>query len=270
MAQALSVETDLDRALRYYRNECSEIETPLRSRAITEEEFKALINLYVPTHRFRLIFELLWFCGMRPREACWLQRDNFNEDFTELGYKVAKPRRMPQLDGTVKNVYKSRIVPIPLDLSIRLKKYWEGVKMVSPFGYLFPGESLSTAAKGQFYINPLSLNNDLTKKRAQLGGRWLQKISKGDHLLAPHSFRRSWITRHLDFTGNVAETARAIGHSDFNVTYQYYQPKDSDAKLQEFLEKSRVPETETEVDKLKAEIAELKSLMLRLLNDRQG
>lgn len=264
----LQIETEFDRALRYYKHEVAEIEEPLRNRAVIEQDFKQLINTYPPTNMFRLIWELLWFTGMRPIEACWLQRDNFNEGFTELGYKVAKPRNIKQPDGTIKKSYKSRIVPIPLDLAIRLREYWQDeAKKCSPFGFMFPSFDKARLKQGLFYMSRGTLNAELSNKRKELGSRWLLKNSKGHHLLGPHSFRRGWISRHIDMTQNPAETARAIGHNCLDVTYEYYQPKQMAQRLQKFLKVSRVPEAETEIDRIKQEMAELRQLVLELKND---
>lgn len=87
--------------------------------------------------------------------------------------------------------------------------------------------------KGRYYhIHPRSLNNELDRKRQDLGGRWLEKTQYGDCLIGPHSFRRSWIVHYLDMFKDPAECARAIGHSDISTTYAYYQEIKKDHLVQ--------------------------------------
>ena len=260
------VETEFDRAMRYYKNECSEVQQPLRSRAIEEEHFKQLISLYEPTNRFRIIWELLYFAGMRPIECCWLQRDNFDQQFLRLGYKCAKAIHQRQPDGTVKKIYKSRVVPIPENLAIRLSEYWQETKSISPFGFMFPSFSIPRMKKGLYHIGASTLNMELSCQRVKLGGKWLQRNSYGHHLLSPHSFRRGWITRYMSESKNPFEVARAIGHKSPDTSYQYFQPRSMEKKLQQFVESTQMPEPSV-VTMLREEITHIKRVVLEGKND---
>ncbi len=86
-------------------------------------------------------------------------------------------------------------------------------------------------------MHPRSLNNELDRKRKVLGlsnVRWFERTQFGDRVISPHSFRRSWIVRYLNKYKNPAECSRAIGHSDINTTFAYYQELNKD-HLKEFV-----------------------------------
>lgn len=230
-----SIETEWDRAIRYYKNEASVIEQPLRNRIIHRQEYKQLISLYWDLDPLRLIWEILYNTGMRPIEACWLQLDNLDLEKGEIAYKVSKPGRKETSKGIIK-VYKSRVVPIPEDLKNKLKKYLILNKDGFRYGFLFPAPSLQSKHP---HINPRSLNFEMSRVRPKLGGRWLERNSYGDHLIGPHSFRRSWIVRYLDKYQNPAECSRAIGHNDINTTFGYYQEIKKN-RLREFINSENI------------------------------
>jgi len=213
--RTIRIETDFDRVLRYYRNECSEIEHPLRDRAIKKQEYLQLIKQYWDLNTYRLIWELLWTCGMRPIEVCWLQVQNFNEDFTLLGYKQAKYRKIIK-NGIIIKRHKPRVIPIPHKLAQKLRDYIDMNKLILHNGFLFPTFDRERMKKGLFYLNPRTLNFEMDKLRSILKGRFLETTSYGHHLIAPHSFRRSWIARYQDKYKNPYPST----------TFKYYQEND--------------------------------------------
>lgn len=249
-----SAETWVDRSVRYYKNECSRVLGPLSKRAITRTEYEELIRQYHSRQRYRLIFEILWNCGMRPKEACWLHRSNFSEDFRILEYKIGKPKHKI-INGIPVLVHKCRRIPIPEDLANRISKYWEGIKFISPYGYLFPSYCYSRFKKYEFYINPLTLNWEIDKHRKLFGGRWLERTYEGDHVLGPRSFRISWITRYGKRCKDIFETAKAIGHDDPRTTAAYFDPV-SMKELEQFQKEEEirvnVPELCAEQTRLQA------------------
>lgn len=214
----VKVETEFDRAMRYYKNEVSIVQHPLLSRTIKKEEYKLLISQYWDLATYRIIWEILWETGMRPIEACWLQLENIDLENKQIGYKIAKPS-IKKKNGKTTKVYKSRIVPISDYLTEKMKKYIELNNGSFRYGFLFPSPYLQS----RVYLNPRNLNNEMDRLRKIFGGRWLEKTSSGDHLIGPHSFRRSWIARYQRKCKDPMETARAIGHSSLEVSYGYYQ-----------------------------------------------
>lgn len=181
-----------------------------------------MLKEYWDLHYYRIIWELLWCCGMRPIEVCWLQIQNFSENFDQLGYKTAKYKNVKKY-GKIIKTYKSRIVPIPPKLTQKIIDYIDMNKFMLNNGFLFPSLDRKRMKRGNFFMCPRTLNYEMNRLRPVLRGRFLEKNTHGDHLIAPHSFRRSWITRYMNQCKNPFKTAKAIGHADPNVTFQYYQ-----------------------------------------------
>ena len=215
----MQIETEFDRAIRYYKNESSVIEQPLRNRIIKKQEYKQLLSQYWDLATYRIIWEILWETGMRPLEVCWLQLDNLGLENKEIGYKVSKPYNK-KVGDTIQHIHKSRIVPISEALSNKLREYIKLNKGSFRYGFLFPSPNLQSK---HYHLNPRSLNKEMDRIRKILKSRWLERTSYNDHLITPHSFRRSWIVRYLDKYQNPAECSRAIGHNDINTTFGYYQ-----------------------------------------------
>ena len=216
----MKIESTLERARRYYTKEISIVKNPLESRAIMREEHELLLTQYDPFNVFSLIWSLLWDSGMRPIEVCRLNRENFNDDYTKFGYKIGKPKTITR-DGKVYVISNARIIDLSPDLSSRLKVYAETSNL--PYGYMFPARV--GQGRDHFHMPVATLNNEMDRKRKVLGGRFLLRNHYGHHLIAPHSYRRSWITRWVNQQkdSNPFETARCIGHQDPRTTMTYFQ-----------------------------------------------
>jgi len=231
----MKIETEWDRAIRYYRNETARIEQPLITRIITKKEYTQLISEYWDLHPYRIIFQLLYETGMRPIEASWLQIENIDIEKRQIGYKVAKPYQKKVKDKFI-TVYKSRIVPITEDLASRLDRYIKLNDIRLRWGFLFPSYNFHTKS---FHMNPRTLNSEMNRLRKKFGGRWLDKTSYGDHVISPHSFRRSWITRYLEKYGDIAGCSRDIGHNSLDTTFGYYQILHHD-RLRNFVDSENI------------------------------
>lgn len=212
-------ESSYDRSIRYYKNEVFEIEDPLVERIIRPDDYKKLLGQYWDLNIYRLIWEIMWDTGMRPIEACSLHADNLDLSHDLIKYKVSKPRNKKTPQNQNIKVYKSRITCISKMLSKKISDYIQMMGCRLRMGFLFPSYEINSKLP---HINPRSLNKELDRIRETLGGVFIKRNSKGHHLIGPHSFRRSWISRHIRWTGNIAETSRAIGHSDVKTTYGYY------------------------------------------------
>lgn len=224
------VETEWDRAARYYRNEQHKVARPLQDRAITREEYEQLQKNYWDLHPFRLIWQLLWEHGARGIEVCWLQLENLDFNQGVIYYKVAKPRKKDDVF-----IHKCRQMPMSKDLKERLMAYvklnWGGFRQ----GFLFPAPALQSKFP---HLNPTCLNWELDRLRPEMGGRWLELLDGpgSNHLVGPHSFRRAWITRYIKRypDASIFEVARAAMHEDPKTTFRYYQELNTE-RMQEFI-----------------------------------
>lgn len=219
----VSAETWIDRAINEHDKKVCRVKKPLKKRSIDRNDYKKLISKYHDRNKFRLMFELLWNTGMRPIEVCWLHRNNFNEDFSFLEYKIAKPKT-EMIKEVITKVYKSREITIPNSLAKRILKYWEGINLISPYGYLFPSFQESRFRKHLFFMNPRIINKEMDSHRKVFGGRWLERNGDNSFLINPRSFRISWITRYGKKCKDIFKTAKAIGHSDPRTTACYFDP----------------------------------------------
>ena len=221
----VSSKSDFDSFKSYYQQDNIEIKEPIINRIINRSEYKMLISEYWDLNIYRMIWEILYETGMRPIEACALQIQNIGISERLICYKVYKPSKKKCLNGTFKQVYKSRTVPITKELTIKLKNYIDMNSYRIINGFLFP----SFRVNGKHpHFSPRSLNKEMERLRIKFKGRWLKKNSQGHSLISPHSFRRSWITRHLNMYKNPPKTSRAIGHSDMKTTFGYYQELNMD------------------------------------------
>ena len=189
---------------------------------ITDEEF-GKIQDWVNAHcnlKWRTIFGLLMYSGLRVSEVVSLKRSNFVSS-NILVLKLAKSSRIHE------RVIHPKIVPL-------LSEYIQFFK-IGYDDYLFPPDHNNANNHTNPYIDPQSVRTRLGALRKQMGlghayatrvdGSQLQRISV-------HSFRNRFISKVYEATGkDLIATQRIIGHKRCETTEHYITPSVCEADI---------------------------------------
>lgn len=240
-----TIETRFERSLRYYRNEVVRYVDPLDNKSITAEEHNLLLTQFHPFSTMNIILQLLWETGGRILEIVELQKERFNKDYTEVRIHIKKSKKKI-INGVTYQDIETRVCPLSHHLSEKIKLYCETSNL--PYGYLFPSKS-----KKRLHMKPTSVNKNIDSVRDILGGRFIKRDSEtGHHDIAPHSYRRAWITRYDEQHTGVSpfETSRAIGHKDPRTTMKYRQYTDKlHDRIKNFVESNSVHTVEVDKER---------------------
>lgn len=169
---------------------------------LTVDEIRAIINCpreydrwhnYLEREYYDFFIELVACTGMRRSEAIGL--DIADLDFDEMVFRVRQAK-----------FNKSRLVPMPLDLGLRLQE-WLEKRQDSPDCPLFKSFLKNhSRAKASTFIFEL-------KTRAKILG-----IKKRTYL---HGLRHSFITELIRTDAPALKVARIVGHASLSTTLRY-------------------------------------------------
>lgn len=175
---------------------------PFFPNLLTVEEIKALINCprnydrwhnYLDRRYYDFFFELVACTGMRRGEAICLNVGDL--DFEEMVIRVRQAK-----------FNKPRLVPLPVDLGIRLQEWLEDRK-AKPEEPLFKSfHKDGRRVEAHTFINELKI-------RAKILG-----IKKRVHL---HLLRHCFITELIKAEAPALKVARIVGHASLNTTLKY-------------------------------------------------
>lgn len=170
---------------------------------LTVDEIRAIINCpreydrwhnYLEREYYDFFIELVACTGMRRTEAISL--DVGDLDFEEMVLRVRQAK-----------FNKPRLVPLPVDLGIRLQDWLENKRRAKPEEPLFKSFLKNHArAKASTFIFEL-------KTRARI-----LAIKKRVHL---HLLRHCFITELIKAEASALKVARIVGHSSLNTTLRY-------------------------------------------------
>ena len=162
---------------------------------LTEDEFKDFLN-YVNDETEKLLFEILFYTGLRKSELCGLSATDLigNELHLSHALKMYTPERTT-LSTRFKNRQSRRIVPIPKSLSNRLKMAFESSNEQYPFAA---------------YYNVLSI-------------RPLQAFNKGfPKRFRTHDLRHSYASLLIHKGVDIFTVSKLLGHSNVATTSAIY------------------------------------------------
>lgn len=188
---------DISYCIKSQRNE------PFFPDLLTIQEIKAIINCpreydrwhnYLEREYYDFFIELVACTGMRRGEAISINVGDI--DFEEMIVKV----RLAKFN-------KPRLVPLPLDLGLRLQDWLENTRKAKPEEPLFRSfHKDARRAQVSTFIHEL-------KTRARILG-----IKKRVHL---HLLRHCFITELIRAEAPALKVARIVGHTSLNTTLRY-------------------------------------------------
>jgi len=188
---------DISYCIKSLRNE------PFFPDLLTVQEIKAIISCpreydrwhnYLEREYYDFFIELVACTGMRRGEAISIDVGDLNFDEMVIRVRLAK-------------FNKPRLVPLPVDLGIRLQDWVENKRKAKPEEPLFKSfHKDARRAQASTFIFEL-------KTRARILG-----IKKRVHL---HLLRHCFITELIKAEAPALKVARIVGHTSINTTLRY-------------------------------------------------
>lgn len=149
-------------------------------------------------YRDKLIFQILFSCGVRVNELVHLKYSDYKED--EHSFKI------------IGKGNKERYVYLPDDVLNTFERFTNLRPYNNDYLFIF-GSSVPCAT--------CSIRDLIT--------RWC-KLAGITTNLTPHSFRRGFATTLIEHDIDVAKVQAALGHSDIQTTMRYVQLSDKSVK----------------------------------------
>jgi integrase/recombinase XerD len=164
-------------------------------KALSEDDMTKILNVSLKEASLqdRLLFELLYCCGLRASELITLRHEHVQ---TASGYIRCLGK------GN-----KERLIPIPDSLALLIERYWHKAFAGKP-NPAWPLLSQPEDAK-------LALNRRQLWGKAQALGKKLGKR------LSPHTFRHSFATHLLAGGADLRAVQELLGHQDIATTQIY-------------------------------------------------
>jgi site-specific recombinase XerD len=151
----------------------------------------------IPSEKYRLFFELMYFGGLRIGEVARLQRNDIANDGIIVRGKGGK----------------QRYIYLPESLRIRLKTYTKDYNVGSP--YVFYGEAQNA-----------TIGKPITLVRAYQEFEQAKTACGLPQKLRPHNLRHTSATHMHAATGDLAMTQKFLGHASPATTVIYAQISD--------------------------------------------
>lgn len=191
---------------------------------ITEEEFNLLLTgLDRWDYKFRMIFKLLFYTGIRRGEACRLKWIDIANDFSYFIIRDVK-------NGDRRKRMVSKKLGQELESYKFILRHSEGLGE-----YIFKPDRRS-GSKNQ-YMQPSSVTAKFKQARDRTGlteKYYSRRDGKFLYRITPHTCRHWFITEIHKRTNNLITTQRIIGHRKPETTARYifdHQIKEIEKKL---------------------------------------
>lgn len=186
---------------------------------ISKDELLALFNAidnYKPKRgyslrlilEYKILFRLLYCCGMRISEGCYLKKENIDLDTGAL--------RIIHSKGD-----KDRLIHLPEDLRVLCREYWKTIQDILPEGteWFFPSTKPYKA-----------LNNTDIDSRFRLFWEMTPYAMTCDKRPTVHSLRHTfvvdrmnaWMMEGLDLNAMMPYLSNHLGHRSRPGTFYYY------------------------------------------------
>lgn len=181
------------------KNPCNGVKKPKKETYekayLTEDEFKKFLT-YVNDETEKLLFEILFYTGLRKSELCGLSATDLIGNELHLTHALKMlANGTPTLSLRFKNQQSRRIVPIPKSLSNRLKLAFESTSESYPF---------------VSYYNVLSI-------------RPLQAYRNGfPKRFRTHDLRHSYASLLIHKGIDIFTVSKLLGHSNVAITSAIY------------------------------------------------
>lgn len=180
-------------------------------RFIEKSEVLRFLNSFSEKEQhYKVIFSILVFVGLRPKEAVRLKIDYFSSDFKRVTIKLAKTGKIKQRQ--VKD-----------DVAEMIKEYAEAniSSIIRNKGYLFFVENNNSKNE---HIQTSTLRWKVFHKRIELGITEHIVHKKKHHRFVVYSLRRYFITEIVQKTDNIKIAQDIIGHAKISTTARYVKP----------------------------------------------
>ena len=139
------------------------------------------------------MLHLLYDCGLRSREVCYLKLSDFDKIHRKLTIRNSKGNTM-------------RTLPYSESLRTTLTQYFQ-TQRTPPSVFLF--ENKETAGKG------------ITIRGVQYIVKEVLKRSRLKKEVHPHTFRHSFAVHYIDNGGSILRLKELMGHADIGTTFHY-------------------------------------------------
>ncbi len=139
------------------------------------------------------MLHLLYDCGLRSREVCYLKLSDFDKTHRKITLRNSKGGKL-------------RTVPYSESLRQTLSQYFKSLP-TPPSVYLF--ENKEVAGRGITIRGVQYIVNEVLKR---------SKLKKDVH---PHTFRHSFAVHYIDNGGSILRLKELMGHSDISTTLHY-------------------------------------------------
>lgn len=197
---------------------------------ITDEEFKKIENYIngLQSPSMKMCLKLMIYLGLRAGEVVELKRENFNECFTHLSFKLKKRKN--------KNIKDRRLQE---KLSLLLKEYYFWFRSHMREGYLFfPFKNQSKNSHIQ--RDAVTAKFNLMRKCLGIDDVYhVCKDGKKLYRLSSHTMRHYAIWRIYKATGDDIKAAQQIiGHIKMETTARYIYHIEAALKEKEIMEKA--------------------------------
>jgi integrase/recombinase XerD len=143
--------------------------------------------------RERALLHLLYDCGLRSREVCYLKLTDFDKVNRQLTLRNSKGGKL-------------RTVPYSESLRTTLTAYFQTLKH-PPKVYLF--ENKEKAGQG------------ITIRGVQYMVKEVLKRSRLKKEVHPHTFRHTFAVHYIDNGGSILRLKELLGHEDIGTTFHY-------------------------------------------------
>ena len=177
---------------------------PLPSVLSTQEVQRVLV--VIDEERFRVLFSLIYHCGLRLSEALQL-----------------KPVDIDSARGVVRVRHgkgdKAREVPIGRQMIDQLRQFW---RLHKNRQWLFPGVDRNWKHRGITQAQAMGRSNKpMSSTSAQVAMRIIRKSSGIQKSFTIHTLRHSFATHLLEQGVSIRQVSGYLGHSDLNSTLVY-------------------------------------------------
>lgn len=159
---------------------------------LTCQEIEQLFNACTSLREL-LMLHLLYDCGLRSREVCYLKLSDFEKTNQKITIRNSKGGKL-------------RVVPYSVELRRTLTQYFQNQKR-PPSVFLF--ENVEKAGQGLSIRGVQYVVKEVLKR---------SRLKKDVH---PHTFRHSFAVHYLDNGGSLLRLKELLGHENIETTLHY-------------------------------------------------